>query len=412
MPYNIVLRVLVGVLACLPMTAGATSPPATVAGVSRPAAFEIPAKPISTQAQLDAYVRETPAQRSPLNWLTPAARKRFLDGLVFRGDGIGGLYVGDLSYELTREQAYTLLSLFGEQGYALGLDARDTPRAAANSGETSTLAAGYDQLVAAAAQADHSADAIAQIYTTRFSPLQTDARRHALADRDAEFLFRAATLAFKVAQRPAYVADVRADFAELQRRQLVDRPQASDFFDTLIITGNAREARALRARYPVIQRGDVPAMKTASRVQRGKPSVWIVNTERGKRELVRYPFNTHARAQVIVLASTACHFSVQAARDIEADPRLRDVFRENAQWVAPASELTAYDAIKKWNEAYPSSRLGVIHADAELPMVRRIETPTFYFLDHGRVVDTVVGWPKGGNIEAIRRGLRAIDLLH
>lgn len=410
MPYNVVARVFSVLLSCLPLALGATSPAAADIGVTRHANVVIPAKPISSRTQLDAYLRDTPESRSPLNWLTPAARKRFLDGMVFGEHGLGGLYLGDLAYELTREQSYTLLRLFGAQSYALDLDGRSAPRPTDASGEASTLESGYNQLAATTAQLDHSADAVAQIYAERFSAIQSDAQRHALGDRDVEFLFRAATLAFQIDHQPAYVDDMRADFSELQRRHLVEGPHASDLYDVLIITGKTTEARSLQVSYPMIKHGAVPTMKIASRVQRGWSSLWIVNTERGKRELVRYPFNIHARAQIIVLASTRDQFSEQAARAIEADPRLRDVFRENAQWVAPANELPEFDAIKTWNEAYTSSRLGVIHDDAELPMVRRIETPTFYFLDHGQVVDTVVGWPQGGNIEALQRGLRMIDL--
>lgn len=411
MSFNVVLRVLAVVLSCLPMTLAATTAETALAGVTRSAGLAIPLQPVSTQAQLDAYVRDTPAPRSPLNWLTPGAKKRFLNGLVFHERGLGGLYFGDLSYELTREQAYTLLSLFGAQNYSLGLDARRTPRPAGASGEDSALAVNYDQLAAITHQSDRSADAIAQMYSEHFSPEQTDGQRRTLSDRDVEYLFRAATLAFQIDHRPAYVDDMRADFSELQRRHLIDRPHANDLYDALIITSKPGEARSLQARYPMIERSPAPTMKTASRIPRGKPSLWIVNTEQDKREFVRYPFNIRARAQIIVLASARCHFSEQAARDIEADPALRKAFRGNAQWVAPASDLTAFDAIDAWNETYASSRLGVIHDDAELSMVQRIETPTFYFLDHGRVVATVVGWPPGGNIDALRAGLRAINLV-
>lgn len=410
MPYKLVARVLAALLSCLPVALGATSPKAADAGVTRHMDVVIPATPISTQTQLDVYIRETPAPRSPLNWLTPAARKRFVDGLVFRERGLGGLYLGDLGYELTREQAYTLLSLFGAQSYAMGMDARSTPRSAGGSATASALETGYNEMAAATERLDPSANTMAQIYAERFSAMQTEARRHTLVDGDVEFLFRAASLAFLADHRPTYIDDMRADFSELQRRHRIDRPTASDFYDALILSGKSTEARKLQASYPIIERRPVPRMRAASHISRGKPSLWIVNTERGKRELVRYPFNIRVRAQIIVLASTSCHFSEQAARAIEADPGLRDVFRESAQWVAPANDLTAFDAIKKWNDAYPSSRLGVIHDDDELPMVQRIETPTFYFLDHGRVVDTVVGWPEGGNIEALRRGLRAINL--
>jgi hypothetical protein len=152
-------------------------------------------------------------------------------------------------------------------------------------------------------------------------------------------------------------------------------------------------------------------MRSFGRIRNGQPSLWVATPGTRKRELVRFRFNTRAPAQVIVLASTGCHFSANAARDIEADPLLRDLFREYGQWVAPPSEVTAFDAVREWNEAHPALRLGIAYDNAALPMVERFETPVFYFLDHGTVVDTVVGWPPGGNLDAIRRGLRKIDLL-
>ena len=404
-------RLLIALLTCLPMTLYATTSSNVAAGVTQQLDVQIPSKPISTRAQLDSYLSETPASRSPLSWLTPAAKERFLEGLDFSDHGLGGMYLGDLGYELTREQAYSLLELFGAQSYALNLDARLAPRPAENIHETSEIEANFNQLANMLNRSNPSPDAFTQIYAEQFSPVQTDARRTQLSDREAAFLYRAAALTFKVNSRPAVVEDMRADFSELQRRHLVDRPQAGALYDALIITGKTDEASSLHRRYPLVERGDPPVMKSASRIPRSKPSLWIINSERGKREFIRYPFNMRVRSQVIVIASTGCHYSAKAASDIDADPVLRDVFGASAQWVVPSVEVTAFDAIAKWNERYPTLRLGVIHDDAELPMVKHFDTPTFYFLTRGRVVETVVGWPEGGNLEAIRHGLRAIDLL-
>lgn len=400
-------------LSAVPLALADPFPDVPDAGVTRHADMLIPAKPIASQSQLDNYLHDTPASRSPLHWLTPAARKRFLDGLVFQQHDLAGMYLGDLSYELTGEQAYTLLRLFGAQSYALDLDGRSSPRAARASAETAVLEPGYNELAATAQeQRNDAASAVTKVYARHFSAVQTAAHRRTLSGRDVAFLFRATTLAFQVTHRREYLAGMQADFAELQRRRLVDLPYASDLFHALLLTGKTAEARSLRRTYPQLKRGPVPPMKTVGRVRQGQPSLWIVATKRGKPELQRYPFNMRASAQIIVLASTSCPYSEQAARAIEADPALREVFREHAQWVAPASELTAYQAIHAWNEVHDALRIGVIHDDNELTMVRRIETPTFYFLDHGRVVDTVIGWPEGGALGAIRRGLRKINLPH
>lgn len=397
-------------LLALPFAALAASGSDT--GVSRNAVLAIPATPITSRAALDAYQRDTPPESSPLSWLTPGARRRFIDSLVYREHGLGGMSLADLRYELTREQAYALLQLFGAQNYAIDLDALTTP--APQAPATSTLEPAYDRLLKAVERAEVDGARtpnVVQEYAAAFAPAQNDAQRHALDDRDAEFLFRAANLAFRLTGQPAYLADMRGDFAELQRRHRIDRPQLADFHDALLTAHHDDEARALLAAHPALERNPPPSMRTFNRIRKGQPSLWVVTPGTRKRELVRFRFNIRAPAQVIVLASTGCHFSASAAHDIEADPMLRDLFREFGQWVAPPDEVTAFDALREWNQAHPALRLGVAYDRAALPMVERIETPVFYFLDHGTVVDTVVGWPPGGNLDAIRRGLRRIKLL-
>ncbi|HEX2121466.1 MAG TPA: hypothetical protein VHL59_07475 [Thermoanaerobaculia bacterium] len=74
--------------------------------------------PIKTREDLDRYMaelRQNPDARSPLNLLSPAARERFVNSLVFTERGLGGYYYGDLQSQLTASQIYRLLSLFGAQ---------------------------------------------------------------------------------------------------------------------------------------------------------------------------------------------------------------------------------------------------------------------------------------------------------
>ncbi|HEX6096537.1 MAG TPA: hypothetical protein VF432_09455 [Thermoanaerobaculia bacterium] len=74
--------------------------------------------PIQTAEDLDRYLAElqqNPEARSPLNLLSPAARERFLNSLVFTDRGLGGYHYGDLQAQLTASQIYRLLSLFGAQ---------------------------------------------------------------------------------------------------------------------------------------------------------------------------------------------------------------------------------------------------------------------------------------------------------
>jgi hypothetical protein len=409
MPHAAITRLLIVCILSLPFAASADDARVPTPGLTTTPAITLPARPITTRAQLDAYLHDTPPTQSPLNWMTPGGRRRFLASIVFGERGVGGFSLDDLCYDLTREQIYTLLRLFGEQDFAVNIDARRTPLAAGELEATGTLEPRYDRLFDAAEQNGGDAQAIVKSYADDFAPLQNDAQRRALGNRDMELLFRATSQVASRAPQAGYLADLRRDFAELERRHVADRPHASDLYDALILAHQTDEARAFLAAHPILERQPPPAMRTASRIRKGQPSLWIASANR--RELVRFRFNIHTPSQVLVLGSSGCHFSVNAARALEADPLLRDIFRENAQWVAPAADLTAFDALREWNRTYPDMRLGISYDDAELPMVKRFDTPTFFFLDHGAVVDTVVGWPDAGNLDAIRRGLREIDLL-
>jgi hypothetical protein len=372
------------------------APPVPVPAVTPAPALRYPARPITSRAKLDAYLRDTPVSASPLGALTAAGRQRFLASLEFTGRGLGGFGTDDLSYDLTRAQAWQVLRLFAAEGYATELPARTHPRP---DDPGATLEAAYDRLVAL------DGASAAALYAQAFAPSQ--ARLAVLGDRDVELLFRATR---RVARgRPGLLADLRRDFDELARRGRADRPHASAFYDTLLAAHRSDEARALLAAYPVLQRSAPPTLRSASNLRQGDPSVWIAH---GEHELWRVRLMLNNTAQVLVLGSPHCHYSRDAARDIDADPQLRALFGAHAQWVAPASDIVDFDALKAWNRVHPSQQLAVLHADGELPFVRDLDTPVFYVLRHGELVATVVGWPGPQQRDLLRRRLADAGLLH
>jgi hypothetical protein len=407
MLHSIQARVLLLALLIAPFAAAAENHAASVPGLTAAPDVVIPDKPIASRDQLDAYQRDTPPGQSPLNWLTPGGKQRFLSSIIFGERGVGGFSTEDLSYDLTRQQAFYLLKLFGSESYAINLDARTAPRPAAAVMPSSALEQNYDELVAAADTGDHTL--VIHLYATHFAPSQSDAQRHALNDADMLLLFRATDRVADITSDASYLNDLRADKAELEQRHLIDRPQAGSYYDALVRMRQTDEARAFLAAHPSLDRNQPPVMRLGSRIHKGQPSLWVPSLSR--HELVRFRFNTHAPSQIIVLGGTGCHYCIQAARALEADPMLRGIFQDYAQWVASSAELGAFEEVREWNRTYPEMRLGINYDDRELPMIKQFETPTFFFLDHGTVVDTVKGWPDGGNLEAIRSGLRKIDLL-
>jgi hypothetical protein len=71
--------------------------------------------PLTSRAELDAYLNHEPTD-SPLKQLSPAARQRFLDSLVFgeRG-GLGSFMFVDLQAELNDVDGRSLLKLFDSE---------------------------------------------------------------------------------------------------------------------------------------------------------------------------------------------------------------------------------------------------------------------------------------------------------
>jgi hypothetical protein len=379
---------------------GSTTP--TVAATTAPK-LRWPANPIASRAQLEAYLHDTPAAASPLSAFTLEGRRRFLASLVFHERGLGGFGTDDLGYDLTREQAWNVLRLFGEQNYAGDLAARTRPRAP--DARPVTLEATYDRL--AEMPLDRPSNVPAAFYADTFA--QAQGRLEGLADLDVELLLRAAhrlTYADPAASR--FLDDMRRDFAELERRHRADRPHAEALYRALLAAHRTDQARKLLAAWPTLERQPPPTMHDAGGLAPGQASLWVA---RGKRDLWRQPLVLDDDAQVVVLGSTGCHFSEAAARSIDADPALRGIFRTHAQWLAPAHDIVAFDALQAWNRAHSAQPLAILDQDAGLPFISRFETPTFYFLQHGRVVDTVVGWPGDEQRAALRQALRRIGLL-
>ncbi len=70
---------------------------------------------IRSERQLKRYLKNTPKDESPIELLSPSARKRFLSSLKFNDMGITSFRHDDIQRELSVTQAYQLLSLFGAQ---------------------------------------------------------------------------------------------------------------------------------------------------------------------------------------------------------------------------------------------------------------------------------------------------------
>ncbi|QDH69115.1 hypothetical protein [Marilutibacter alkalisoli] len=71
--------------------------------------------PIKSDMDLRTYLARNRSKDSPLNLLSPGARQRFIQSLVFTNKGLASFDYRDIQIELNATQTYQLLSLFGVQ---------------------------------------------------------------------------------------------------------------------------------------------------------------------------------------------------------------------------------------------------------------------------------------------------------
>ncbi|MGH8126673.1 MAG: hypothetical protein ACREPK_12595, partial [Rhodanobacteraceae bacterium] len=117
------LAIMAAMASLMPMAACEAAPPAA-------AHTATPQPVIRTPTELRHYLKDTPANQSPLSLLPAGARKRFLGGLEWGSKGgVGGFNFADLQQYLTDAQIHRVLALFDLQAY--DLDGRATPLTAA-----------------------------------------------------------------------------------------------------------------------------------------------------------------------------------------------------------------------------------------------------------------------------------------
>ena len=194
--------------------------------------------PITSKAELDRYLRDTPSGSSPLDRLSPGARRRFLAELTFSPQWVGVPYE-EPAAELTQPQIEAIFALFGQQSPpGIGLtpeekSRRDQERAAdakvrgcapADCPE-SEIEHRYDSLVTT--KADFTLPDVQRFavetrhYDQLFAEYQTADRLHALSAPDLRLLQRATHTALYALADPAHTAQLRLDLDEMQRRGML-----------------------------------------------------------------------------------------------------------------------------------------------------------------------------------------------
>lgn len=250
---------------------------------------------------------------------------------------------------------------------------------------------------------------IAETLRKRYLEAYGSARPSAMDDQALEAMFEALEVVAFYSHGTAPARELLSLASELERRSLATAQQLETVHAALVAARLLDEARAFHDAHPDLEARRVPAVEDRTTQSGGDPPVLVWDAGRGM--LVRESVDLDAEYQVLVVSHPSCGFSQAASGAIQDDPELGPLFERHATWiVAPPGNLPL-DAIERWQSAQPAQRIALIDSPPTWSFIEVEQTPTFYFLRNGDVVERVQGWPDEGNREALVAGLQRIGAL-
>ena len=240
------------------------------------------------------------------------------------------------------------------------------------------------------ANSNERARAVERVYQTLFADDETR-WRHA-SDSDLDLYFQAASFVAFYSMRVGDVARMERLLGVLNDRKLAQPRHYADMYGALLSIRSFDRARTLLDAHPGLAVAPLPTVVMES-AEGAAGTVWRYSQDQAAITLTRATLSPHV--QVIVIAHPLCHFTQDAARSITSDPQLRAAL-DGALWLAPQSWSLDVSAIQDWNRKYPTMQIYTVNRRSDWPSLENWGTPTFYFLRDGKVVETVVGWPREG----------------
>lgn len=363
---------------------------------------------ISSAAELERYLRVTPAAESPFTPLSPGAKTRFLASLRFGAKQLGGFDTTDITQELSDTEIRNLLAIFGRSSYAESLHGTIHPLHGAavptpieRRFNTFYLGGISDRDLP---KVEYAAEQASR-YTELVALAQRPDQRVDISEHDLSLLFRAAARMARDTGEAKYLYDLRRTLDEFERRGMATRARVRRLSDLLIAARRFDAANALASAFPSAGIDPLPPLITANGAPDNQPRV--IQMQADGRRMVRKHINMQVPLRIIVVAG--CHFSADAARAISAEPAVSKLFQSNAIWLA--SETESLRAVQDWNSEFPDQPMNVAWSNSEWSMLDSWGMPTFYVFQHGNLIDTWSGWPADTGMQTLRSHLRAANLL-
>jgi hypothetical protein len=192
----------------------------------------------------------------------------------------------------------------------------------------------------------------------------------------------------------------------LIEKKAITPKQIEDQYNAFIRTRLFAEATRWHKRFPMASKTTLPTLIDDANIKSGEASEWVISPD--QRAVTRRRVDLSQDWMMVVVSHPFCGPSNRATKAIYADAKLANRLKGHAKWVTPQDSSIAIEALQKWNKEYSDAPVSVVHLTREWPFEKFSSTPTFYFLNAGKVVESFSGWPKEGNFDKLNAALDRI----
>lgn len=244
----------------------------------------------------------------------------------------------------------------------------------------------------------------------QFQKVQIAAEQMAIGDISdddlASYFSAAHTIGFYT-MRPSYATQLRQILDELQRRKLVTPIGRQQMLDGYIRARMFEDARAFAADPANAGLKPLPTIRDESSSEN---SLTLWRIQDAGQTLVRHDFELADQPVLLVLGPPNCSFSEKAAEDIAKEGDLFELMARHSIWLMPQSSIPDVSQLNVWSTSQPGWPKELIHLDSDWPFIDFNMSPGFYFLENGKVVSHVQGWPGPEQLAELREGFRKIGV--
>lgn len=252
------------------------------------------------------------------------------------------------------------------------------------------------------------AQLIAKNYELQFSGRNNTKNLNKIDDNDLKLLFYAADITSFYTFDPKFIEKMEYYFSELLRRKIAPIKYYYDIYASLVANREFSKAERFARRYPKIKFHSLP--KVVDRFNGEKSEHTGLFFSEGERILARKVVPIEKGPKIIMIAHPSCHYSKNAMEAIRSNKKMKIIFNRYATILAPADREVDFSIFRVWNKSNPDMAMALAYKRHEWSMFDSWETPTFYFMKDGLVIDKIIGWPDDSKVNDLLEASKNINI--